>query len=54
MSASNWTMDFLNQLNSAEFFIVPARINPNALGTAVNGDPQSDKIMLWQIESRHW
>jgi len=55
MSASNWTTDFLNQLNSAEFFIVPARINPNAVvSTAFNGDPQSDKIMLWQIESRHW
>ena len=54
MSASNWTTDFLNQLNSAEFFIVPARINPNAVSTSVNGEPQSDKIMLWQIESRHW
>ena len=54
MSASNWTTDFLNQLNSAEFFIVPARINPNAVNTAFNGDPQSDNIVLWQIESRHW
>ena len=54
MSASNWTTDFLNQLNSAEFFIVPARINPNAVSTAFNSDPQSDKIVLWQIESRHW
>ena len=50
MSASNWTTDFLNQHNSADFFIVPARINPNA----VNSDAQSDKIVLWQIESRHW
>ena len=50
MSASNWTTDFLNQLNSAEFFIVPARINPNA----ANSDPQSDKIVLWQIKSKHW
>ncbi len=54
MSASNWTTDFLNQLNSAEFFIIPARINPNAVSTAFNGDPQSDKTVLWQIESRHW
>ena len=54
MSASNWTTDFLNQLNSAEFFIVPAHINPNAVNTAFNGEPQSDKIVLWQIESKHW
>ncbi|MEI6067135.1 MAG: NADH-quinone oxidoreductase subunit C [Methylococcaceae bacterium] len=54
MNASNWTTDFLNQLNSAEFFIIPARINPNAVSTAFNGDPQSDKTVLWQIESRHW
>jgi len=54
MSASNWTTDFLNQLNSTEFFIVPVLINPNTVNTAFNGDPQSDKIVLWQIESRHW
>ena len=54
MNTSNWTTDFLSQLNSAEFFIVPARINPNAVSTTVNGAPQSDKIMLWQIESKHW
>ncbi len=30
MSSSNWTTDFLNRLNNAEFFIVPTSLNWNA------------------------
>ncbi|MDD5267630.1 MAG: NADH-quinone oxidoreductase subunit C [Methylococcales bacterium] len=41
MSSLNWTTDFLNQLNSTEFSIVPAFL-------------PGDKTALWQIESTRW
>ncbi|MDD1625802.1 MAG: NADH-quinone oxidoreductase subunit C, partial [Methylococcaceae bacterium] len=55
MSSSNWTSDFLNQLNSAEFFIVPTSLRRNvADATRSQEDHKSDKTVLWQIESKHW
>ena len=55
MSSSNWTTEFLNQLNSAEFYIVPTLLLQNAAGSARSeGGYKSDKTVLWQIESKHW
>jgi len=55
MSSSNWTTDFLNQLNNAEFFIIPTVLRRNIATTARSyGDQKSDKTVLWQIESKHW
>ena len=56
MSSSNWTTDFLNQLNHAEFFIVPSSLNwnaANAIHTQGN-HKKIDKTVLWLIESKHW
>jgi Ni,Fe-hydrogenase III large subunit/Ni,Fe-hydrogenase III component G len=55
MSASNWTTDFFNQLNNAEFFIVPTLMNRH-LTTAgqTHENTNNTNTMLWQIESRHW
>jgi Ni,Fe-hydrogenase III large subunit len=55
MSSSNWTTDFLNQLNNAEFFIVPTLLGRNAATAArPHRDTKNDKTVLWQIESKHW
>ncbi|MDD1644570.1 MAG: NADH-quinone oxidoreductase subunit C, partial [Methylococcaceae bacterium] len=55
MSSSNWTTDFLNQLNNTEFFIVPTRLRRNvAYATHSQKDNKYDKTVLWQIESKHW
>ena len=43
MSSTNWTTDFLNQLTSADIFIVPTRWHQHA-----------DNTVLWQIDSKHW
>jgi Ni,Fe-hydrogenase III large subunit/Ni,Fe-hydrogenase III component G len=55
MSVSNWTTDFFNQLNNAEFFIVPTLMNRH-LTTAgqAHENIKNNNAVLWQIESRHW
>ncbi len=55
MSSSNWTTDFLKQLNKAEFFIVPTSMRRNvADATHSQEDGKYNKTVLWQIESKHW
>ena len=55
MSSPNWTTDLLNQLNTAEFYIVPAHQRNNAAIAAGSlGNQGNDKTALWQIESKHW
>ncbi|WP_262963839.1 hydrogenase large subunit [Methylobacter psychrophilus] len=55
MSSSNWATDFLNQLNNAEFFIVPTLMNRH-LTTAGQSDEdiKNNNAVLWNIESKHW
>jgi len=52
MSSANWTTDFLNQLNNADFYIVSAPLRRNAATGAA--DHQIDNTVLWQIDSKHW
>src|SRR5450759_4961188 len=55
MSSSNWMADFLNQLNNAEFYIVPTLLRRNSATTGrSHEDTESDRTVLWQIESKHW
>ncbi len=55
MSSSNWTTDFLKQLNKAEFFIVPTSLRRNvADATHSQEDGKYNKTVLWKIESKHW
>ncbi len=42
MSSSNWTADFLNQLQDQAITVVPAPLQ------------QNDRATLWQIESHQW